>query len=37
MILNLCCPPLFKNDFFDINFVETYAIFVQKGGFVSEF
>jgi len=28
---------LFKNDFFDINFVETYAIFVQKGGFVSEF
>lgn len=26
-----------KNDFFDINFVETYAIFVQKGGFVSEF
>lgn len=37
MILIYVVHTLFKNDFFDINFVETYAIFVQKGGFVSEF
>lgn len=33
MLSTLCS----KMTFFDINFVETYAIFVQKGGFVSEF